>query len=108
MQKQEQHEMVLEKTYPSGADEWYCPTCGRRLLMDYGPKVKKTVLKTGDEYAVHSGGKGGLRMGSMQITSADDNVSQEEPTISIDDPSLAPWVAWLDKADFEERWNRKD
>jgi len=37
MIEQQQHEMVLDKTHPSGTDEWYCPTCGRRLLMDYEP-----------------------------------------------------------------------
>ncbi|HLE90602.1 MAG TPA: hypothetical protein VI753_05590 [Anaerolineales bacterium] len=30
---EQQHEMVLEKTHPSGAEEWYCPTCGRRILL---------------------------------------------------------------------------
>ncbi len=105
---EQQHEMVLEKTHPSGVDEWYCPTCGRRLLMDYGPKFKKTVLETGDEHAVHSGGKGGLQIGSLQVTSVDDTLSKEEDTLTIDDPSLTPWAEWLDKVDFESRWNSKD
>ena len=101
---EQQHEMVLEKTYPSGADEWYCPTCGRRLLMDYEPTFKKKVLETGDEYAIHSGGKGGLRMGSMLAMPVDDSIS-EEPMTPIEDPRLAPWVAWLDEVGFESLWN---
>jgi hypothetical protein len=104
---QEQHEMILEKTYPSGVDEWYCPACGRRLLMDYEPNFKKTVLEVGDEYAIHSGGKGGLRIGSMQVASADPTVSEKEPKISVNDPSLAPWVAWLDQVDFDNLWDDK-
>lgn len=101
---QQQHEMVLEKTHPSGADEWFCPSCGRRLLMDYGPKFKKTILEAGDEYAVHSGAKGGLQMGSIQVVPVSDPPAAEESIVSIEDPSLAPWVAWLDKVDFESRW----
>jgi hypothetical protein len=102
---QEQHEMVLEKTYPSGLDEWYCPTCGRRMLLHYGPKFKKTILEAGDEYAVHSGGKGGLRTGSMQVASVDPTVSENDRMISLNDPSLAPWIAWLDEVGFENLWD---
>jgi hypothetical protein len=105
---QQQHEIVFDKTHSSGEDEWYCPTCGRRLLMNYGSGFKKTVLEAGDEYAVHSGAKGGLRMGSVQVASINDTVSQEDPIISSDDPSLAPWMAWLDAIDFESLWNSED
>lgn len=101
---QQQHEIVLEKTHPSGVDEWYCPTCGRRLLMDYGPKCKKTVLEAGDEYAVHSGEKGGLRIGSMQALPVDDTSTREE----IDDTRLAPGEAWLDESGFENLWKSDD
>jgi hypothetical protein len=102
---QQHHEMVLGKTHPSGVDEWYCPTCGRRLVMEYEPAFKKTVLTAGDETAIHSGGKGGIRIGSMQAVSTDPDLSENEPIIPADDPSLAPWVAWLDNADFEKLWN---
>jgi hypothetical protein len=104
MIEQEQHEMILEKTHPSGADEWYCPICGRRLLMDYEPRYKKTVLEAGDEFAIHSGGKGGLRVGSIQAKPVDRSVSQME----TDDMRLAPWTAWLDEVDFESLWNKTD
>lgn len=73
----QQHEMCLEKAHPSGAEEWYCPTCGRRFLMQWPPKYQKIVLEPGDEYALHSGSKGGLRMGSLQISEAKD-----EPELS--------------------------
>ncbi len=82
MTEQEQHEMILEESHPSGADEWYCPTCGRRLLMNYGPEFKKTVLEAGDEYAVHSGGKGGVRMQVSKI------ISNEEFEFGRRSPSL--------------------
>jgi hypothetical protein len=72
--------------------------------MDYGPKFKKTVLEAGDEYAVHSGGKGGLRIGSMQALPVDDSSTQEE----VDDTRLAPWEAWLDESGFENLWKSDD
>jgi hypothetical protein len=100
----ENHEMILERTHPSGVDEWYCPTCGRRLLMDYGPKFKKTVLEAGDEHVVHSGGKGGLYIGSMQARPVDDSAAREE----VEDTRLAPWEAWLDESGFENLWKNDD
>ena len=56
------HQMLMETTHPSGDEEWYCPTCGRRFLVRWQPRYKKVVLEPGDEYAIHSGGRGGLRM----------------------------------------------
>ena len=100
---QQYHEMVLEMTHPSGADEWYCPICGRRLLMNYGPIFRKTVLETGNEYAIHSGGKGDIQMGSMRAMLANETTLEETMT-PIEDPRLAPWLAWLDRVDFEGFW----
>jgi hypothetical protein len=68
----EQHQMRLEKTYPSGAEEWYCPTCGRRFIVKWLPEYEKIDLEVGDQYALHSGSKGGLRIGSLQISQEDD------------------------------------
>lgn len=67
MIEQEKHEMVLETTHSSGAEEWYCPTCERRFLLTMPPNYRKVILNTGDEFAIHTGSKGGLRMGSIQI-----------------------------------------
>jgi hypothetical protein len=91
---QEHHELVLEKTHPSGGEEWYCPTCGRRLLMFWPPDYKKIVLEAGDDFAIHAGGKGGIKM-------TDPEVIQEE-----DDRYLTPWVDWMKKVDFENLWHR--
>lgn len=103
----EKHEMALEKTYLSGEEEWYCPICGRRVLINWEPEFKRTVLEAGDEYANHSGGKGGFRMTSLQIqiTSANPASSREESQPADDDPRLLPWSAWLKKVDFDKRWN---
>jgi len=88
-----------------GTEEWYCPTCGRRLLMNWQAKFEKTVLEIGDEYAIHSGGKGDLQMGPMKVMAVDDIGPQDEPEIPIEDAWLAPWVKWLDEVGFESLWN---
>lgn len=55
----EDHQMELVTTHPTGAEEWYCPTCGRRFLLQWPPNYEKVILEAGDEYAVHNGVKGG-------------------------------------------------
>ena len=67
MNEQSNHEMVLESTDSSGAEEWYCPTCGRRFVLSWPPNYQRTILNAGDELAGHSGGKGGLKMDSIQV-----------------------------------------
>lgn len=69
----EQHQMRLEKTHSSGAEEWYCPTCGRRFLLHWPPNYEKIILEAGDEYAIHSGGKGGLQMRWPRINESDES-----------------------------------
>jgi hypothetical protein len=107
MNEQQQHEMVLDKTHPSGTDEWYCPTCGRRLLMEYEPKFEKTVLEVGDEYAIHSGGKGGLRVEPVKVVSDENTDLENAPVVSDNDPSLSPWITWLNKIGFEHFWKNE-
>jgi hypothetical protein len=110
--EQQRHEMVLERTHESGAEEWYCPVCGRRFLMQWPPNYKKIILDEGDERAVHSGGKGGVSMG-VQITqdSADDSPplqsheAKEDDLLSMaDQERLAPWQQWMDKVNFDDLW----
>ena len=84
MVNQQQHEMVLEKTHPAGSEEWYCPTCGRRMTITWEP-WKKIVLEPGDSHAVHSGGKGGLRMGPLQVKQADEYDPSAEPEAFVED-----------------------
>jgi len=88
---QQQHEMYLEQTHLSGVEEWCCPVCGRRILINWEPKFWKSVLDVGDEYAMHSGGKGGIQVGSMQVSPVD--------------PRLDPWIRWFDENDFDSLWD---
>jgi hypothetical protein len=75
--------MELVATDPSGAEEWYCPTCGRRFLLSWPPNYQKVILEVGDEYAIHNGGKGGLTLQAQpsqgEVQGADD---AEEPVFS--------------------------
>lgn len=97
----EQHEMRLEKSHPSGAEEWACPTCGRRFVMQWPPAFKRIVLEAGDEYALHSSGKGGLRMGAVQVN--DGHHHEEERVIS--DELRAAIEEILENIDFDDLGN---
>lgn len=106
MNKQAQHEMVLEKKHSSGDENWYCPTCGRRMIISWYP-WKKVVLEPGDIYAAHSGSKGGLKLGPVQIMQGDQVIRTTASDPSVDDPYLAPWQRWLDSFDSDDLWNRE-
>lgn len=43
------HEMVLTRTVESGAEEWSCLSCDRRMLLRWPPRYEKVVLEPGDE-----------------------------------------------------------
>ena len=98
MFNQEQHEMRIETTHESGAEEWLCPTCGRRFLLSWPPAYSKIVLESGDEDVCHTGGKGGLRMGPSQIKDAEEMALADElllPPVTKfseveDEPPLPP------------------
>ncbi len=48
----QRHEMILETTHSSGAEEWYCPTCGRRLSVQLPEGCETLALERGDKYAI--------------------------------------------------------
>lgn len=60
--------MILNGRAESGAEEWVCPTCGRRMLLRWPPEYEKLVLDHGDDSAIHVGGKGGVRVDGFVIT----------------------------------------
>ncbi len=59
------HQMKLVSEH-EGTEEWYCPICGRRMLIEWQP-WHKVVLELGDESTQHSGSKGGLSIGPIEI-----------------------------------------
>src|SRR5262245_57586310 len=104
MDNQPRHEMVLETTHPSGAEEWSCPICGRRMTITWQP-WKKIILEPGDVYATHDGSKGNLKMRLLDINKENQGGSSSNIVQSAEDPHLAPWVRWLDKMDWDDFWN---
>lgn len=99
MPQQEHHIMSHTGTLESGEDEYYCPTCGRRILLQMDPYMK-TVIHAGDDYAIHSGGKGGLMIGQPEI-------APNTTPIPFEAERLADWEVWLQELDFESMWKRE-
>ena len=116
----ERHEMRLERTESSGEEEWYCPTCGRRFLMQWPPEYKRTILEAGDESAIHAGGKNMPGLGlDLEITDPGPETSAIydpadlnpfgadapiDEVISEDELSLQPWLDWMEESNFDSRW----
>ena len=63
----ETHQMILNGRAESGAEEWVCPDCGRRVLMRWPPDFERLILEHGDDGAVHVGAKGGVRMTGLEV-----------------------------------------
>jgi hypothetical protein len=64
------HEMVLAGIAESGAEEWTCPMCDRRILLRWPPHHEMLVLDPGDETVTHIGARGGVRVGALELTPA--------------------------------------
>jgi hypothetical protein len=101
----EKHEMILAKTHSSGAEEWNCPTCGRRMLIHWEPKFKRTVLEAGSPDVAHSGFKSNPQISDGMGSSINENALSEETETPIDEARLAPWAAWLEDSNFENLWD---
>ena len=67
MSDNERHEMRLQQSFPSGAQEWLCTTCNRRVVIEHGASRGRIIaLERGDEQATHSTGAGGLRIAASE------------------------------------------
>jgi hypothetical protein len=88
MVSEQTHKLTLVKKYTSGAEEWLCPVCGRRFVIQWTPEYQRVVLEIGDETAIHNTGRGAMVVYRPQS----------------EDPWLAPWEEWLENGDVENRW----
>lgn len=88
MSELEHHEMVLVDTHASGAEEWRCPTCGRRFVLTLWPSYSKVVLEPGNEYAEHTGSKGDLRMAAPHVKETQDRILSDELRAALDELDL--------------------
>jgi hypothetical protein len=107
------HEMQFERFHLSGAQEWFCSTCGRRLLMKWPPSFEKQVLVPGNANAFHTGGKidHAPRPLSMSDRSEFDldgfprvDETHIDAPISLD--MLRPWIKWARDAGIDDLWNQ--
>ncbi len=89
--------MELEGTYPTGAEEWYCPICGRRFILQWKPIYNTIVLQTGDEYASHSGLTPDSSVGASRPEPAQASQPVEEQNLSV-------WADWLETVDRDAWW----
>ena len=96
--REQRHEMILDKTYSSGAEEWYCPTCGRRFLVGWSPAYNMIIIEPGDQYA---------RLRGSQVDEATVVSYVEDEALLAEDSRLASWEAWLEEVDLDDLWNRK-
>lgn len=92
---EQHHEMVLEMTHASGMQGWFCPTCGRRILLVVPPNNGMVIVEPGDQYASHSGSTGGLRVASVQVAERDEELNE------ISEESLRPWIKAIEKLDLD-------
>ena len=106
MDNRQRHEMILDQNHPSGAQNWYCPICGQSLLVTWAPRFMTVIRKVGNESALHTL-RNSQQSGSRLLMPLDENVSQEEHEMLLDEASLAPWIAWMEAVDFEKFWNNE-
>jgi hypothetical protein len=95
------HEMILEKIHISGVEEWYCPTCGRRFLVQWPPAYKMLILAVGDKDIRHNVSKSNSHIRSCPVT-------QLEANDLTDEFRLIPWIQWMEKVNFDSKWNTND
>jgi len=53
MDNRQRHEMISEQNHPSGAQTWYCPTCGQCLLVTWIPRFMTIIRNAGNKSALH-------------------------------------------------------
>jgi len=95
------HEMILEQTHASGMEEWHCPICGRRFLVQWPPAYKMTILEPGDQDIRHNVSRSALRRNSLQAARVEETGLDEEFR-------LIPWLKWMERTDFDNRWGKND
>ncbi len=73
-------------------------------MMHWPPAYQMIVLEVGDEYASHSGSKGGLRIGPVQVTQVEEGELTGQGEIELteeEERRLGLWEEWLECIDFD-------
>ena len=88
-----------------GTEEWLCPECGRHLLVNWGPKFKRTILEAGDESVGHSAFVSNVQPEELTDVQTEDASSHVEAIEPVDESRLIPWISWMDKNNYSNLWN---
>jgi hypothetical protein len=102
MQTDRQHHMNMTQIFSTGAEEWSCPRCGRRFILQIAPAYQKIVLEEGDTSVPHSGAKSGMHMEASES----DRVEAE--TAPENEERLDAWKQFLKDIDFDSLWEEDD
>ncbi len=83
------HTMVIDAVYPSGAQAWHCPECGREVIITWPSErvpFNLVVLDRGDAGASHAGST----MGGFSISQAivEDTTRKDEMERLLGDVNL--------------------
>jgi DNA-directed RNA polymerase subunit RPC12/RpoP len=100
--------MNFEKKHPSGADEWFCPTCGRRMLINWKPKFRRTILAEGEPDITHVGFRINIPVvGNLTLPFVEGPSYEylETLDLDIDESRLFPWILWMEENGFEDLWD---
>lgn len=82
------HVMTLVSTAPDGVEEWHCPSCGRRFLMEWPPHYHRVILAAGDETVSHTISKVGLPGLAMDVDAL--SASERQRGVALD-PEIWNW-----------------
>lgn len=88
------HDIHVVKKHATGAEEWFCPTCNRRFIVQWSPEYQFIVLEQGDSEAIHNMGRGAMVLAAR---TGDERAE-----------CLQPWLEWLKNIDLEARLGEKD
>lgn len=92
------HLMKLQRKYPSGAEEWYCAECGRRIILQWQPEYSRIILEMGADSVFHTACRVDKQIGPENgRTTEAAGASPQTEEILID--RLSPWREWI-KAHF--------
>jgi hypothetical protein len=111
------HTFELLGCTEDGVEEWFCPSCGRHMLLRLEPSLEQTLLAEGDPQASHSNRSAGIQAAALAPLAAallsaaslhersigtaggesgpfhlDAFIDFGEPELS---DGLAPWIAFL-------------
>jgi hypothetical protein len=91
--------MVCERALENGIDVFYCPACGRKMLIQWTPIIRQVVLEPGDESAIHSATL-------YEVSQENQAIAPEIEPDPVEGERLALWEERLQEIGFESWWTR--